>query len=72
MLGSPQPDALGLQGLVHCMRKHVVKVISLSYTKAQVILALGTHACTSMQGLNKLPSHRSSLIPAQSLKICLL
>ena len=36
------------------MCKNVVKVITLSYTNAQVVLALGTHACTSMQGLNKL------------------
>ncbi len=44
----------GPQGLLHCMCKHVVKVISLSYTNAQVILVLVTHACTSMQGLKKL------------------
>ena len=70
-------NTLGPKGLLHCMCKHVVKVITLSYTNAQVVLALGTHACTSMQGLKSCtsqlpPSHRSSLIPSRSLTMCLL
>ena len=41
------------------MCKHVVKVVRLSqgYTAAQISIALGTRAGTSMQGLDKLHSN---------------
>jgi hypothetical protein len=60
--GKPTARCTCPQGLLHCMCKYVVKVISLnlSYTDVQVILALGTRAGTSMQGLNKLHSNTAA------------
>jgi len=60
--GKPTARCTCPQGLLHCMCKHVVKVISLSqgYTDAQIILALDTRAGTSMQGLDKLHSNTAA------------
>ena len=74
--GKPTARCTCLSGLLHCMCKHVVKVISVSqgYTVAQIILANGTRAGTSMQGLDKLHSNTAAqpqkqLDPLESLKM---
>lgn len=57
--GKPTSRCTCPQGLLYCMCKHVVKVISLGqiHTDAQIVLALGTRAGTSMRGLDKLHSN---------------